>query len=175
MHKDSSVIDHQKKSSTSTSKVILSTESISNVSRLQSELRSTSGTAKMFSDASNKNSESERDHFKNSSESYVPSDSELSSDDDQIMEEPLKQHREELAQQKNKTKKRKQALDFFIPKKDHCFKCNAYNTAKEKEPLKEEFDSHKKRENDAMQMKSEDKERAAREKGQTFRAATFDL
>ncbi|XP_072376507.1 uncharacterized protein [Diabrotica undecimpunctata] len=67
------------------------------------------------------------------------------------------------------------ALDFFIPKKDQCFKCNAYNTAKDKEPLKEEFDSHKKREKDAMQMKSEDKERAAREKGQTFRAATFDL
>ncbi|XP_072379051.1 uncharacterized protein [Diabrotica undecimpunctata] len=110
---DSSIIDHQKESSTSTSEVILSTESISNVSRLQSELPSTSGTAKMFSDASNNDSESERDPFENSSESYVPSDSELSSDEDQIMEEPLEQHREELAQQNNKTKKRKQGNKFL--------------------------------------------------------------
>ncbi|KAJ8965521.1 hypothetical protein NQ314_004070 [Rhamnusium bicolor] len=67
------------------------------------------------------------------------------------------------------------ALDFFTPKKDQCFKCNAYNTAKDKEPLKEEYDSHKKREKDAMQMKQNDRNRAVAEKGRSFRAATFDL
>lgn len=66
-------------------------------------------------------------------------------------------------------------LDFFIPKKDQCFRCNAYNSATDKDPLKEEYDSHKKREKDAMQMKKDDKEKAVTERGRSFRAATFDL
>lgn len=66
-------------------------------------------------------------------------------------------------------------LDFFTPKKDQCFRCNAYNTAKDKQPLQEEFDLHKKREKDAMEMKKSDKEKAIAEKGESFRAITFDL
>lgn len=67
------------------------------------------------------------------------------------------------------------ALDFFIPKKDQCFRCNRYNAATDKEPLEEDYNNHKKREKHAMQMKKEDKEKAIAEKGHSFRAATFDL
>nr|CAH7744237.1 unnamed protein product [Callosobruchus chinensis] len=67
------------------------------------------------------------------------------------------------------------ALDFFIPKKDQCYKCNAYKSATDKTLLLEEYESHKKREKDAMLMKKKDKEKAVAEKGSSFRAVTFDL
>nr|CAH7729952.1 unnamed protein product [Callosobruchus chinensis] len=51
------------------------------------------------------------------------------------------------------------ALDFFIPKKDQCYKCNAYKSATDKTLLLEEYESHKKREKDAMLMKKKDKEK----------------
>nr|CAH7752947.1 unnamed protein product [Callosobruchus chinensis] len=41
--------------------------------------------------------------------------------------------------------------------------------------LLEEYESHKKREKDAMLMKKKDKEKAVAEKGSSFRAVTFDL
>nr|CAI5820916.1 unnamed protein product [Callosobruchus analis] len=37
------------------------------------------------------------------------------------------------------------ALDFFIPKEDQCYKCNAYKCARDKPPLLKEYESHKKR------------------------------
>lgn len=41
-------------------------------------------------------------------------------------------------------------LDFYIPKKDQCFQCNAYNNAMDKSTLQEEHDKHKRREKEAL-------------------------
>lgn len=66
-------------------------------------------------------------------------------------------------------------LDFYKPKKDQCSLCNSYNTAKDKEPLQEDYSNHKQREKEAMQMKSDDKQKSQTEKGKTFRSISFDL
>lgn len=65
-------------------------------------------------------------------------------------------------------------LAFYKPKKDQCTKCNVYKRSDNRAPLQEDYDAHKKRENDALTMKKEDKERCLNSGG-AFRAITFDL
>ncbi|KAL4143954.1 hypothetical protein QTP88_006202 [Uroleucon formosanum] len=67
------------------------------------------------------------------------------------------------------------SLSFFIPKKDQCTKCNSYQMAPNKSTLQEEWEMHKLRENQAMNMKAEDKKKAIENKGLHFRSVTFDL
>ena len=67
------------------------------------------------------------------------------------------------------------ALAFYKPKKDQCSTCNAFETSKQKELLRKEYENHKKREKESMAIKENDKKRALAEKGATFRAITFDL
>lgn len=67
------------------------------------------------------------------------------------------------------------SLSFFIPKKDQCTKCNSYQMAPNKSALQEEWEMHKLRENQAMNMKAEDKKKAIENKGLHFRSVTFDL
>lgn len=64
-------------------------------------------------------------------------------------------------------------LSFFKPKKDQCPLCNAY--ALDKETLTNEYNEHKQRETDSMEMKKNDKQKAILDHGKTFRAITFDL
>lgn len=67
------------------------------------------------------------------------------------------------------------ALSFFIPKKDQCSKCNTYNSTENKIALHDEWEMHKLRERQAMNMKAEDKKKAIENKGLNFRSITFDL
>lgn len=64
---------------------------------------------------------------------------------------------------------------FYIPKKDQCTVCNVYKNAVDKSSLKDEWEGHKKREKDAMDMKASDKQRAKEDKGIRFRTISFDL
>jgi len=64
-------------------------------------------------------------------------------------------------------------LSVFKPKKDQCPLCNAY--ALDKETLTNEYNEHKQRETDSMDMKKIDKQKATLDHGKTFRAITFDL
>lgn len=66
-------------------------------------------------------------------------------------------------------------LAFYVPKKDQCFHCNAYNNAKDKAALEEEHQKHKTREDEAMKMKEEDKRQSVADKGKSFRSISFDL
>lgn len=50
-------------------------------------------------------------------------------------------------------------LDFYKPKKDQCSLRNSFNTSKDKGPLQEEYNCHKQREKDAMQMKADGKQK----------------
>nr|CAH7718008.1 unnamed protein product [Callosobruchus chinensis] len=145
-----------------------------------------------------------------SSESFSPTNSELSFEDEDDYDQTNEKEKgtgrahedleaisvvnegsveENLAETNKKRVRRKKAdkaswkrsvvkakrLNFFIPKKDQCYKCNAYKSATDKTLLLEEYESHKKREKDAMLMKKIDKEKAVAEKGSSFRAVTFDL
>ena len=68
------------------------------------------------------------------------------------------------------------SLAFYLPKKDQCFQCNAYNDAKDRTgTLEEDHIKHKQREKEAMKMKEDDKKRSAEEKGISFRSISFDL
>lgn len=68
------------------------------------------------------------------------------------------------------------SLALYLPKKDQCFQCNAYNDAKDKPAaLEEDYTKHKQREKEAMKMKENDKKRSAEEKGINFRSISFDL
>lgn len=64
---------------------------------------------------------------------------------------------------------------FFIPKKDQCSVCNAYEqaTGDDKESLKLNWENHKVRERESMEMKSSDKAGALLD--QSTRSITFDL
>lgn len=66
-------------------------------------------------------------------------------------------------------------IRFFMPKKDQCCVCNAYYSAKddEKEKLKGQWEDHKTREKESMDMKKADKIAATND--QTIHAITFDL
>lgn len=66
-------------------------------------------------------------------------------------------------------------LGFFLPKKDQCFHCNAYYEAADNQSLEKDWTEHKKREKEAMEMKSADKQKAVIDGGNTFRSITFDL
>uniref|UniRef100_A0A6P7GN78 Uncharacterized protein LOC114344462 n=1 Tax=Diabrotica virgifera virgifera TaxID=50390 RepID=A0A6P7GN78_DIAVI len=66
-------------------------------------------------------------------------------------------------------------LDFYKPKKDQCSLCNSYNIAKDKGPLQEDYNNHKQREKDDMQMKADDKQRSRADEGKTFRSISFDM
>ncbi|KAL4100701.1 hypothetical protein QTP88_020735 [Uroleucon formosanum] len=52
------------------------------------------------------------------------------------------------------------SLSFFIPKKDQCTKCNSYQMAPNKSTLQEEWEMHKLRKNQTMNMKAEDKKKS---------------
>ena len=67
------------------------------------------------------------------------------------------------------------ALSFYILKKDLCTKCNAFQTVADKGPLEEEWDAHKRREKQSMQMKAEDKNKKVEDGGLTFKFITLDL
>src|SRR6266516_4767780 len=66
-------------------------------------------------------------------------------------------------------------IRFFKPKKDQCITCNAFNSSsvEERAGHEEQFMAHKKRENDALTAKREDKILSAN--NSTFRSITFDL
>ena len=66
-------------------------------------------------------------------------------------------------------------IRFFIPKKDQCATCNAYDSASvEEKAIKQQgYTAHKKREMEAFEMKNSDKIAAASDP--TFRSITFDL
>lgn len=66
-------------------------------------------------------------------------------------------------------------LAFYIPKKDQCFHCNAYQNATEKTTLQEEYDKHKQREKQALEMKEADKKKSVEDNGKSFRSISFDL
>ncbi|CAG5023464.1 unnamed protein product [Parnassius apollo] len=51
-------------------------------------------------------------------------------------------------------------LSFFTPKKDLCITCTRYDSAGRPEHLKEEYDSHIARKNEAQQAKESDKQRS---------------
>ncbi|RZF48681.1 hypothetical protein LSTR_LSTR015116 [Laodelphax striatellus] len=65
-------------------------------------------------------------------------------------------------------------LSFYIPKKDQCTQCNIYQNCTDKTAIQEQWDAHKRRERESMEMKKEDKEKCIAD-GSTFRAITFDL
>ena len=66
-------------------------------------------------------------------------------------------------------------IRFFKPKKDQCITCNAFNASSDEDKLKRQvdYDSHRKRAQDAMDMKKADKDEAANDP--SLRAITFDL
>lgn len=66
-------------------------------------------------------------------------------------------------------------IRFFIPKKDQCSTCNAYYEANEQDKvaLKPDFDNHKRREKEAMEMKEADK--SASKADLSLVSITFDL
>jgi len=66
-------------------------------------------------------------------------------------------------------------LRFFVPKKDQCSTCNAYYdaTGDEKTALKSQWEEHKRREKESMEMKEADKSTAKADK--SVAAITFDL
>nr|XP_023020943.1 uncharacterized protein LOC111509421 [Leptinotarsa decemlineata] len=66
-------------------------------------------------------------------------------------------------------------LSFYKPKKDQCVTCNAYSTATDKTELQSQWEAHKAKEESGMKMKAADKQKAVDNKGETFRAITFDL
>uniref|UniRef100_A0A1Y1JUE6 Uncharacterized protein n=1 Tax=Photinus pyralis TaxID=7054 RepID=A0A1Y1JUE6_PHOPY len=67
------------------------------------------------------------------------------------------------------------AFAFYRPKKDQCSVCNAFKEAKEKDPLREGHEKHKRAEKQSMDMKEMDKRIASAELGKTFRTITFDM
>ena len=66
-------------------------------------------------------------------------------------------------------------LKFFVPKKDQCTTCNSFSEAvgEDKEALKPNWESHKLRERESLDMKAADKMSSAGDP--TLRAITFDL
>lgn len=66
-------------------------------------------------------------------------------------------------------------LSFYKPKKDQCVTCNVYNSATDKTELQSQWEAHKAKEKSGMEMKAADKQKAVDNKGETFRAITFDL
>lgn len=66
-------------------------------------------------------------------------------------------------------------LSFHVLKKDQCSKCNSYYGAQDKTEFEIEWQLHKKREKEAMEMKASDKKEALDQNGVTCRAITFDL
>lgn len=66
-------------------------------------------------------------------------------------------------------------LAFYLPKKDQCFHCNAYNNAIDKTDIESNWVQHKQREKVAMEMKRIDKKKSALDNGTSFRTINFDL
>ncbi|CAH1107460.1 unnamed protein product [Psylliodes chrysocephalus] len=66
-------------------------------------------------------------------------------------------------------------LSFYKPKKDQCVTCNVYTSATDKTELQSQWEAHKAKEKSGMEMKAADKQKAVDNKGETFRAITFDL
>jgi len=68
-------------------------------------------------------------------------------------------------------------LGFNMPKKDQCNKCNIFKDASEEQQnlLRPEWEQHKEREKEAMDSKTEDKQKAIENKGVNFRSITIDL
>lgn len=68
-------------------------------------------------------------------------------------------------------------LGFYMPKKDQCTKCNIFKDASEEQQnlLRPEWEQHKEREKEAVDSKTEDKQKAIENKGVNFRSITFDL
>ncbi|CAH1992646.1 unnamed protein product [Acanthoscelides obtectus] len=66
-------------------------------------------------------------------------------------------------------------LSFYKPKKDQCTVCNVFKASQNKEPSRVNFENHKRREKESLEMKENDKKRAVENKGREFRAISFDL
>ncbi|CAH2009717.1 unnamed protein product [Acanthoscelides obtectus] len=66
-------------------------------------------------------------------------------------------------------------LSFYKPKKDQCTVCNVFKASQNKEPSRANFENHKRREKESLEMKGNDKKRAVENKGREFRAISFDL
>ncbi|XP_064639792.1 uncharacterized protein LOC135495259 [Lineus longissimus] len=66
-------------------------------------------------------------------------------------------------------------LRCYVPKKDQCSVCNAYNTATgdDKDELRPNWEAHKKREADSVTEKKEDKRKA--KESDDYHAVSFDL
>jgi hypothetical protein len=66
-------------------------------------------------------------------------------------------------------------LKCFVPKKDQCTQCNAYNNgnAEYKENIKPTWEAHKQREKESLDGKAMDKSKSHDD--QSFKAITFDL
>lgn len=70
-------------------------------------------------------------------------------------------------------------LAFYKPKKDQCTKCNNYTNYSAlnqiTEQIQTDWENHKRREKESLEMKKEDKIRALDNKGEHFRSISFDL
>ncbi|CAG4966501.1 unnamed protein product [Parnassius apollo] len=65
-------------------------------------------------------------------------------------------------------------LAFYKPKKDQCAKCNVYKCAEDKTSLQRDYDEHKAREKESLEMKAYDKNESIEGDG-TKRVITFHL
>ncbi|CAH1973183.1 unnamed protein product [Acanthoscelides obtectus] len=122
--------------------------------------------------------------FVPSDSSYTPSNqaSESDSEPDEVTYQPSKKQRKRKADpqlwKRSVVKTLRLSGEKYVnraAKKDQCTVCNVFKASQNKEPSRVNFENHKRREKESLEMKENDKKRAVENKGREFRAISFDL